>query len=58
MGNAGEVKVFGVGTICLKTNTGSTLVRQNVKHALDIPINLIFIGQLDDDVYHNDLFNG
>ena len=26
MGNAGEVKVFGVGTVCLKTNTGSTLV--------------------------------
>ena len=26
MGNAGEVKVFGVGTICLKTNTSSALV--------------------------------
>ena len=26
MGNAGEVKVFGVGTVCLKTNTGSMLV--------------------------------
>ena len=26
MDNAGEVKVLSVGTICLKTNTGSTLV--------------------------------
>ena len=26
MGNVGEVKVFGVGTVCLKSNTGSTLV--------------------------------
>ena len=58
MGNAGEVNVFGVGIICLKTNTGSTLVLQNVKHALDIHLNLISVGQLNDDSYHNDLFNG
>ena len=57
MGNAGEVNVFGVGIICLKTNTGSTLVLQNVKHAPDIPLNLIFVGQLDDDGYHNDSCN-
>ena len=57
MGNAGEVNVFGVGIICLKTNTGSTLVLQNVKHAPDIPLNSISVRQLDDDGYHNDLFN-
>ena len=55
MGNAGEVKVFDVGIVCLKTNIGSTLVLQNVKHALDIPINLVSIGQLYDHGYHNDL---
>ena len=58
MGNAGEVKVFGVGTVCLKTNTGSTLVLQNVKHGPDIPLIFISVGQLDDDGYHNDLCNG
>ena len=58
MGNAGEVKVFGVGTVCLKTNTDSTLVLLNVKHAPDIPINLISVGQLDDDGYNSDLCNG
>ena len=58
MGNAGEVKVFGVDTVCLKTNTGSMLVLQNFKHAPDIPLNLISVGQLDDDGYHNDLCNG
>ena len=26
MSNAGEVKMFGIGTICVKINTGSTLV--------------------------------
>lgn len=57
MGNAGEVKVFGVGTVCLKTNIETTLVLQNVKHAPDIPLNLISVGQLDDDGYHNDMFN-
>ena len=57
MGNAGEVKVFGVATVCLKTNIGSTLVLQNVKHAPDIPLNLISVGQLDDNGYHNDLSN-
>ena len=58
MGNVGEVKVFGVGTVCLKTNSGSKLVLQNVKHDPDIPLNLISVGQLDDDGYHNDLCNG
>ena len=37
MGNAGEVKVFGLDTVCLKTNTGSTFVLQRVKHAPNIP---------------------
>ena len=55
MSNVGEVKVFGISTVCLKINTGSTLLLQNVKHAPDILINLIFVGQLDDDGYHNDL---
>ena len=58
MGNAGEVKVFGVDTVCLKTNIDSTLVLQNIKHAPDIPLNLISVGQLVDDGYHNDLCNG
>ena len=57
MGNAGEVKVFGVGTICLKTNTSSMLVLENIKHAPDIPLNSISVRQLDDDGYHNDLCN-
>ena len=57
MSNAREVKVFVIGTVCLKINTNSMLFLQNVKHAPDIPLNLISVGQLDDDSYHNDLFN-
>lgn len=55
--NAGEVKVFDFGMICLKTNNGTTLILQNIKHATDIPLNLISVWQLDDDIYHNDFFN-
>lgn len=58
MGNDGKVKVFGFGAVCLKTNIGTMLVLQNVKHAPYIPLNLISVGQLNDDDYHNDLFNG
>ena len=42
--NAGEVNMFGVGTVCLKTNTDSTLVLQNVKLAPYISLNLISVG--------------
>ena len=58
MSNAREVNVFVIGSACLKINTNSTLFLQNVKHAPDIPLNMISVGQLDDDSYHNDLFNG
>nr|XP_016495915.1 PREDICTED: uncharacterized protein LOC107814925 [Nicotiana tabacum] len=58
MGNASEVKVFGVGTVCLKTNNSSMLVLQDVKHAPDFPFNLISAGRLNDEGYHNALFNG
>ena len=57
MSNAREVKVFVIGYVCFKINTGSTLVLQNVKHAPAIPLNFIYVGQLDDNSYHNDLFN-
>ena len=56
--NAGEVKVFSIDNVCFKINIGLNLVLQNVKHAPDIPLILIYVGQLDDDSYHNDLFNG
>ena len=58
MSNAREVNMFVIGTVCLKINTNSMLFLQNVKHAPDIPLNLISVGQLDDDGYHNDLCNG
>nr|AAV88069.1 hypothetical retrotransposon [Ipomoea batatas] len=49
MGNDGQVKVTGTGTVCLETSNGTKLVLKNVKHAPDIRLNLISTGKLDDD---------
>ena len=58
MGNDGEIRVIGIGTVCLETNNGSRLVLSNVKHAPDIRLNLISAGKLDDDGYCNVFSNG
>ncbi|GKV41223.1 hypothetical protein SLEP1_g48789 [Rubroshorea leprosula] len=51
MGNDGQIKVIGMGTICLQTNNGTKLVVKDVKHSPDIRLNLISMGKLDDDGY-------
>ncbi|KAK0604489.1 hypothetical protein LWI29_016179 [Acer saccharum] len=40
MGNNGVVKVVGMGDVCLETNNGMMLLLKNVKHILDIRLNL------------------
>ncbi|KAM3232525.1 hypothetical protein P3L10_017884 [Capsicum annuum] len=58
MGNNDEVKVLGIGMICLKSNSGSKLVLNNIKHAPDVCLNLISVGSLDDEGYVNTLGAG
>lgn len=58
MGNNAEVKVLRMGTICLKSNNGSKLVLNNVMHAPDVHLNLIFVGNHDDEGYVNTLGTG
>ena len=53
--NNHEVEVIGIGTVCLESNYGSKLVLNNVKHAPDVRLNLIFVGYLDDEGYVNTL---
>ena len=55
MGNNYEVKVLGTSTVCLESNNSSKLVLNNVKHAPDVRLNLIFVGSLDDEGYVNTL---
>ena len=53
MGNDGLTKVIGVGEVSLKTESGTSLLLKDVKHALDIRLNLISIGKLNDDGYYS-----
>jgi len=52
MGDDGQVKVTGTGTVCLETSNGAILVLKDVKHAPDIRLNLISTGKLDDDGFY------
>ena len=51
MGNETVSRVVSIGTICLETSVGTKLVLNNVKHALDIRLHLIYVGVLDDEGY-------
>ena len=58
MGNDGFAKVFGIGTICLQTNTGFKLILHQVRHVPDIRLDLISTGTLDDEGYSHASQNG
>ena len=49
MGNDGVAKVIGVGDVCLETNVKVKLLLKDVKHALDVRLNLISGKKLDDE---------
>jgi len=51
-------KVVGIGTICLETSVGTKLVLNNVKHAPDVRLHLIYVGVLDDEGYVSTNGNG
>ncbi|GJR95922.1 hypothetical protein Tco_0268096 [Tanacetum coccineum] len=46
MGNTGLSRIAGIGDICLKFDTGMELVLHNVKHVLDMRLNIISTGLL------------
>jgi hypothetical protein len=52
-GNDGVSKVVGIGDVCLETKNGSKLLFKDVRHALDVRLNLISIGRLDGDGFCN-----
>ena len=51
-------KIVGMGDICLETNIGYSLVLKNVRYVLDIRVNLISTGKLDDEGYKNQFGDG
>ena len=53
MRNSGVSKIVGIGDVCLETSIGNKLVLKDVRHVLDIRLNLISTGRLDDEGFTN-----
>ncbi|URD72826.1 Retrotransposon protein [Musa troglodytarum] len=51
MGNHGTADIIGMGDIHIKTNLGCKLVLKDVRHVVDLRLNLISVGRLDDEDY-------
>ena len=46
------------GEVCLATSTGCRLLLINVRHILEVRLNMISAGQLDDEGYTGSIWNG
>ena len=53
MGNDSYMDIVGIGDICVKANTGYTLILKDVRHVPDIRLNLISTHVLDKEGYGN-----
>jgi hypothetical protein len=58
MGNEAKCKIVGMGDIQLETDIGCKLILKDVRHVPEMSFNLISIGKLDDEGYHNYLGGG
>ena len=54
MGNSSNADIVGVGDVCIQTNIGCTLTLKDMRHVLDLHLNLIFVHTLDLAEYHSD----
>ena len=53
MGNKSVSHIIGIGDICMQTSMGCTLTLKDVRHILDLRLNLIFVHILDKDGYNH-----
>ena len=53
MGNSGVFKIVGIEDVCLETSIGNKLILKDVRHVLDIHLNLISTDRLDDEGFAN-----
>ena len=53
MGNSVVCKIVGIGDIFLEASIGNKLVLKDVRHVLDIHLNLISTSRLDDERFTN-----
>ena len=57
MGNTSVSHIVGIDNICIQTSTGCTLTLKDVRHILDLRLNLIFVHMLDNDEYSHFIGN-
>ena len=53
-----NARLWALGNVCLLTSTGCRLMLKNVRHVLDVILNLISVGRLDDEGYSGGFRNG
>ncbi|MCQ7691305.1 hypothetical protein NP199_24620 [Salmonella enterica] len=58
MGNYGISDIIGMGDIHIKINLGCKLVLKDVRHVVDLRLNLISIGRLDNEDYDSRFHKG
>ena len=58
MGNDGACKIVGIRNVCLLTSTGCKLILKDVRHVPDVRLNLVSVGQLDDEDCNGSFHNG
>ena len=58
MENGNQTRVAGEEDVCLEMKNETRLILKNVKHVLDISLNLILTGKLDDEGFKNTFHNG
>lgn len=58
MGNSSYSKIVGIGDISIQTKVGHKLVLKDVRHVLDLRLNLISRSALDQQGYKSTFENG
>ena len=58
MGSSSYSKIVGIGDVCIETNVGSIMMLKDVRHVLDLRMNVFSILAMDRVGYCNYLGNG
>ena len=53
MGNKGASNIVGIGDVKIQTNLGYELLLKDMRHAVDLRLNLLSIGRLDDEGFES-----
>ena len=58
MGNKSVSEIVGIDDICIQTSMGCTLTLKDMRHILDLLLNLIYVHMLDKNGYNHFISSG